>query len=510
MSTPPKSIRTDYATDAASLRAFYQYSPVNPDFSQIIKDKASNPVDRVLLAKVIEEQYEGLDMSPKMKENLQKLRQPNSFTITTGHQLVFLGGPLFTTYKVLHVIKLAEQLSALYPDTPVIPIFWIHTEDHDFEEINHYYKDFDTKITYQGKFNGNVGSHQIEEGIENLFPTHFPQNLTQAFSKGSSWAQAYRAYMHKLFGDYGILMLDPDDARLKAQFGKVISEELLHQHSFHLINQHSDHLVKEGYKAQILPREINLFYLNDTVRNRIIRENGSFKVIDTEISFQEEEMMRMVDEHPEYFSPNVSLRPLYQEIILPNLAYVGGWGELSYWLQLKGVFDHYRINFPLLLPRFSATLLEKDLYDQWKAFGFSEGELHKDAFSLFNQILPRFWSDDELSKHEKAIEHSFDQLKAYIESFSPSMPRSVEGQKVKTQRFFRNQRKKLKRLVREQHPEFKQLAALKHAIQADGKVQERVLSLASFPLIPPDELIEQIWQCVEPLSMAHTYIHLNG
>ena len=149
-----RSIRKDYLLPDTPLREFYEHSPLTPDFESILQEKSKIPLSREILSEIIRKQYNNLTLYPATEEALKKLASPNSFTVTTGHQLVFLGGPLFTTYKVLHTIKLAQTLSQQLPDYQIVPIFWIHTEDHDFEEINHYYPSFREMVEYSGTFSG--------------------------------------------------------------------------------------------------------------------------------------------------------------------------------------------------------------------------------------------------------------------------------------------------------------------------------------------------------------------
>jgi len=504
-----KSIKTDYLDATASLRPFYHYEPQNPDFGKIIRDKSAEAIDRQLLATVIEEQYQSLKLFPETQSSLDKLAQPNAFTLTTGHQLVMLGGPLFTTYKVLHIAKLAKVLSNQYPDYHFIPIFWIHTEDHDFEEINHYFSSFTQKHTYQGKFEGKVGTHIISDDIQTLLPGHFDDNLNASYAQGKSWATAFREWMHQLFGPYGVLMLDADDQRLKARFQDVLTEELLEQTSKSQINQTTQALQNAGYQAQITPRDINLFYAKGPLRNRILAENGHYHVLDTDMSFEKGDILQLVHSHPEIFSPNVSLRPLYQESILPNLAYIGGWGELSYWLQLKGIFEHYHVNFPLLIPRMSATLFTPELANKWIELGFELSDIEKPTHELESEIIPRFWDDTQLAMHMTKIRQDFEALAEYIEPISQTLPRSVKGQQVKNDRFFVNLEKKIHRVIKNSHGEFNRLRDIKQEIAPDGLKQERILSLAAFPEMSPKDLIKQLWEVCSPLSLEPTFLTLT-
>lgn len=509
MKTEKKRIPEDYLCSAEALKPFYSYDPTSPDFRKIIADKSVESVDRSLLVQVIREQYASLELYPETKQALNRLEQDNSYTITTGHQLVFLGGPLYTTYKVIHTIKLAQYLQSLHPDYHFVPVFWIHTEDHDYEEINHYFRAFDQKMTYPGKFEGKVGQHIIGSEITGLLPEHFPPYLKNAYQPDKSWAEAYREYMHALFGPYGILMLDADDHRLKATFQEIFNQEITSQVSYHQVSDTTQALEEAGYTAQITPREINLFYAEGQLRNRIISRNGHYEVLDSNISFTQEAILSTIEQWPGYFSPNVSLRPLYQEVILPNLAYIGGWGELSYWLQLKGLFEHYKVNFPLLLPRMSATLFRPLEAQAWNELGFDISDISLSQDQLNKRLVSRFWQPDTLDQLQQNIIAGFEELENYIHTISPTLPRSVKGQEIKTRNFFHNLEKKIHRVIKNSHGEFFQLAELKQQIQPDGMKQERILSLAAFPECDPGDLIDQIWERCDPLSLKPVFLTLT-
>ncbi len=501
------SIPEAYLQGEAALRPFYQYDPCQPDFAQIMADKGREAVDRALLQRVIREQYEGLEMGTAVEQHLEWLGETQSFTLTTGHQLVLMGGPLFTVYKVLSVIKLAAQLRAQHPEHKVLPVFWIHTEDHDFEEVNHCFAAYDDKRVYPGNFQGAVGTHEIEAEIETLL-ADWPETWRACYAPGRSWAYAFRCLMHQLFGKYGLLILDAAHPALKARFREVLQAEIAEPVTEQLVQDYSVALVKAGFSQQITPRPVNLFYLDAAGRDRLVRANGQVGIKGRNQLFSAQEIKALIEAHPERFSPNVSLRPLYQEMILPNLAYVGGWGELSYWMQLKGVFDHFGVNFPLLLPRMSATVVTAEQKAAWEALGFSLPDLKRPLSALYTQYLPQVWDDDEFSRLEGEILQQIAALRDHIEgALSPTLARSGEALRAKTAHYLLNLRKKAARVVRHQQPEsFARIRALKWAVQPDGLVQERVWSLAAVPDTDPEAFIDLAWEACEPLDFSHRFL----
>ena len=505
-----RSIKNDYLSGAASLQPFYQYPLTDIPFEQIIQDKSSDFTDRNVLVSVLMEQYSRVDYSRKTLENIQRLADKNAFTVTTGHQIVLFGGPLFTFYKVLNVIRLCEELKVKHPKNEFVPIFWIHTEDHDFEEMNHFYSSFEEKQVYQESFQSATGHHVLQDSIESLIPVHFSEALKKAYTPDKKMSQAYFEFMNELFKDYGLVILNADHARLKTVFNKSLLGELKFQWVKPLVEQASEGLEKAGYPAQINAREINLFYLDPQGRNRIVKEGKVYKLVDRAEVFTEGEMIDLLELHPERFSPNVSLRPLYQEMILPNLAYVGGWGELSYWMQLKRVFDAAEVNFPLLLPRFSATIFKENQLEEWQEMDFAQTDIQKSLHELYAQYMPNLWEEKELEAIEAKMNAVWDELGEYMGGFMPTMSRSADAQKTKSQKFFQNTAKKIQRVIRNtQREPFLQIEKLKNQIQPDRIVQERVLSLASFPAHSPHEFIAMLYKEVAGINLVHHYIRMS-
>ncbi len=511
LSTATFDLRTDYLNGAHALRPFYHYPLSDPDFAQIIQDRSQHQPNRQALYEVLMDQYRGLEMGTAVQQNIERLRSPHTFTLTTGHQLVLFGGPLFTVYKIVSTIRLAEELAKAHPEHQFVPLFWIHTEDHDFEEINHYYTHFGEKHTYPGAFQGKVGDHVLESAIQACWPAHFPRELQQAYLPGRDLATATRHFFHTLFRDYGLVILDADDARLKQQFQDVIQADIEQHVASERVQATSVALKKAGYRTQINPREINFFYLDQQGRDRLVTNHGHVQVAGRDGQFSPEEMRQLVMDHPERFSPNVSLRPLYQEMILPNLAYFGGWGELSYWLQLKGVFDHFGVNFPLVLPRFSATVLPQDWLRQWEAMGFSGPEVRKGLHQLYQQYMPQVWDSERFDQIEARILEEVEVLRQYIEEeLSPTLARSADALRTKNLNYLSNLRKKAHRVMRHRQPEpFAHIEALKLQVQPDGQVQERVWSLATVARwkdLPT--FLHQVHQACQPLNFGHQFLEL--
>ncbi len=320
--------------------------------------------NRSVLVTALKEQYTRLNLSaPAVDENIQKLGDQQTFTVCTGHQLNLFTGPLFFIYKILHTVKLSQTLNERFEDMHCVPVYWMASEDHDSAEIDHLHIN-QVKLKWNTDQTGAVGDFETNELeavitlIKELLPnTQEASKLialfTSAYRKGAVLADATQTLVHELFKPYGLIVLNPQNRALKSLFRPIIERELLHSFSKTAIDDTSDNLKSMGFSTQVNAREINLFFIDKHSRERIVRDGEHFLLADTKRRFTKDEMWRVLDEAPEHFSPNVVLRPIYQECILPNLSYVGGGGELSYALQLKAAFDAVSVPFPLFVLRHS-------------------------------------------------------------------------------------------------------------------------------------------------------------
>ena len=339
----------DYLEKNEAIQPFYNNFPHISGFHNQIEEKQKlfRLQSRLVLVDALKSQYKNFNISKKTSEYIEILKKQNTFTVTTGHQLNLFTGPLYFLYKIISTINLCEELSEKFPEQNFVPIYWMATEDHDFEEIN-YFNFEGKKVQWNRKDGGPVGRFSTEglEDVFNVFSNHLGSSknaefIRKLFSDGylkhKNLADATRYIANELFGEFGLVILDGDDADLKQLFNPIVKDELENQTSFNAVSKTIKDLEK-NYKIQVTPRELNLFYLGDEFRERIIFEDGIYKVNNTKITFSKAEILKEVDNNPKAFSPNVIMRPLYQEVILPNLCYLGGGGEMAYWLRVKKLF----------------------------------------------------------------------------------------------------------------------------------------------------------------------------
>jgi bacillithiol biosynthesis cysteine-adding enzyme BshC len=427
-----------YINEAPELKDFYAH-PVNLEGIKLaIEQRKKYPTDRKLLADQFTIQYKDFENCNLIKSNINALLDENTFTICTAHQPNIFTGHLYFVYKILHTIKLADSLKKELPEYNFVPVFFIGSEDADLEELNHVIIDGE-KYQWETKQTGAVGRMKIDDTLIKLieeiagrlsvekFGKPLTNLLKKCFVKNTTIEEATFLFVHNLFKEYGLLVLLPDSAALKSEMIPIFEDDIFKHTSSKIVEQTSEKL-SVHYMAQAYPREINLFYLKDNLRNRIVEINDHFAVHDTSIVFTKEEIKNELKEHPERFSPNVILRGLYQEVILPNVAWIGGGGELAYWLQLKGLFKNYSVPYPVLVVRNSFLIIEKKYQKLLQKLNLNSPDLFKGKEVLLNEIVKKESKFVlNLSKEKKEFENIYFQIKDLVKSVDSTLERHTEA-----------------------------------------------------------------------------------
>jgi bacillithiol synthase len=489
----------DYLKGKPDLAKYYSYYPNTAGFAQAIAARQFATEKREILVNSLKKQYKHLETPA----NIDLLLQANTYTVTTGHQLNIFTGPLYVIYKIVSTINLARLLKKQFPEHNFVPVYWMASEDHDFEEINHF-ELFGKNYSWQTTQKGAVGRMQcaeIQEIIDQL--PEKPELFVSAYSKAHNLSDAVRSYMHQLFGAEGLICIDGDEVALKTLLAPIVQQELKACQSFEKLQRSSTQLEQLGYKTQVTGREINLFYLQDQLRERIVKTAAGYEVLNSSLRFSESEIFEIAEKHPERFSPNVILRPVYQELILPNIAYLGGPAELVYWLQLKGVFELYQQPFPVVLPRNFAMYLGQAQQKRIEKLGLSIDDIWLDEQNLKHKYLTvqqaQVISFDE---EKKQIEAVFEQIQNKSIAIDGSLAQAVQAEKQKTINSLENLEKRVKRAEERNHEVgINQVLALKAKLFPGGSPQERVDNYLNFALNQPN-FISDLLQELHPLDFS--------
>jgi bacillithiol biosynthesis cysteine-adding enzyme BshC len=511
----------DYLAKKESIKPFYHNYPDLVGFRNQLeeKEKSFNLESRNVLSKSLEKQYQGFDLSEATQNNIKLLKQKNTFTVTTGHQLNLFTGPLYFLYKIFSTINLAEEISKKFPTKNIVPVYWMATEDHDFEEIN-YFNFQEKKVQWNLESGGAVGrlsteglSDVFEEFSSHLGSTKNAKELKKLFSEGylkhKNLADATRFIANELFKDYGLVILDGDDLALKKMLSPIVKDELENETSFHTVSE-TILALEKNYKVQVNPRAINLFYLSENSRERILFENGIYKINNTNITFSKEEILREVDENPLAFSPNVIVRPLYQEVVLPNLCYIGGGGEIAYWLELKSYFEKVAVPFPILLLRNSVQIVSEKQQKKLTSLKISHQELFlKQQDLLSKKVLENTDIDLDFNLKIESLQKQFTELKEVAKKTDISFVGAVNAQEKKQIKGLENLQRRLLRAEKRRQKELvDRITDLQRQLLPNQSLEERQRNFSDYYLAYGTPFLVTLKKVLKPLAHQFTILEL--
>ena len=481
------------------------------------KKKLFTNKQRLTLAKVLEDNYATLPENKLACAQIELLQEEKTFTVTTGHQLCLYGGPLYFFIKIIHTIRLSEALKKHYPEYNFIPIFWMASEDHDSEEIQSLNL-FGKTITWNHKQEGAVGKfntenlNEVKDQLLALFRAQKESELDDYLSAmdGKSYGEAFKSWMHRLFGHMGLLVLDADQKELKNQMVPLFQKEILENFSNQCIEKTNQKLISAKRTPQIYSRKINVFYMEKDKRIRIVKNgNGTYAAGDT--NFSEEELITLLNQCPNLFSPNVALRPVYQELILPNLCYVGGMAELKYWAQLKSVFEACTVPFPMLQLRSNLLWIDKGAHSRMIQLGLTVEELFEQTEVLQKKILSNSDSNPiDIEKMSLALDLT---EKIYIEAIKndPGLKSWLGAELNKMRQQHKSIQQKIDKTKKISFDgQLKKAAKLKENLFPNQKLQERTLNLLHFcNNSSPFQRLKDLYSAIDPLTNDFTILIEN-
>lgn len=516
----PQLSKTDvaYATAQSDLRYFYTYNVDIQSFAKAIEAREQYPIDRELLVEVLQKQYATFDVNENIASNINALAAENTFTVVTAHQPSLLLGPLYFIYKILSTINLSRQLATAYSDKKFVPVFVIGGEDHDFDEVNHANL-FGKRLTWENDEKGAVGMmstatlQPLMEELQKLLGDS--ENAKEIFAlvaknytDNTVYHTATQNLIHDLFGRFGLLVLNMNDASLKRSFIPYILKEILEQPSQKIVSEAQVALNTLGYKSQAFPREINLFYLNNQLRERIVFEENQYKVLNTSLTFSEAELRAHIEEYPERFSPNVVLRPLYQEVILPNLAYIGGGGEIAYWLERKAQFDYFGVFYPMLIRRNSVMWLDEPSRNRMAKLDLSNRDLFQDPDALVRQYVSKNAADTlDLQAEKTDMQAIYERIEAIAKRIDPTLEKAIVGERVKQLQSLEQLESRIVRAEKQKHETaLNQIRTLVQKFCPNGGLQERYDNFLPYYLKYGAIFFDELLEVCSPLEQGFVVV----
>lgn len=480
----------DYLSESAELSSFYgRYSTID-NFHNQMEEKSQFPIDRKTLVNVLKKQNQAIDISDLTQSNIESLESTDTFTITTGHQLCIFTGPLYFLYKIVSTINLSLALKKKYPSKHFVPVFWLASEDHDFDEINHVNL-FGQTIRWDSSQGGAVGRMNLSDFSSVLEDLNLiigkgenAERLKAIFHKAYSsenLAQATRVLINELFKDDGLVIIDGDDVQLKKSFVDIMKKDI-QDHSFYPLIASQSEKLSENYKAQAYVRECNFFQLEQGSRKRVLNTLDA----------------KEIDSSPDKFSPNVLLRPLYQEMILPNLAYIGGGAEMAYWMQLKTAFEAESLPFPILFLRNSIMLTTPSQIDKINHLGF----LFKDFFSSESDLHKKYVQNQANVSLEGQVDSLSDIFHSIRDRFEDKVYRPmIDAEHQRQKKSMENLSKKLLKVEKQKHAvAISQISKIKNSFFPNGSLQERYDNFIPYYLMYGDNFIKKLKKELNPLD----------
>lgn len=505
------SLVLDYLQEDSKLKPFYTYSPRHPDVEKIIAARKAFPTDRGLLVEELNKTYTGIHMDKAVKQNLRLLAEENTFTVCTAHQPNLFTGYLYFIYKIVHAIKLAVYLKAQYPQYNFVPVYYMGSEDNDLEELGtiHLYGKTYRWQTDQSGAVGRMRPENLESLIDEITKElgnneHIRdiKTLLQEAYLGHENIQTATLYLvNALFGRFGLVVLIADSPGFKKAFFPVMREELFEQSSSPIVKDTIEALSKD-YHAQAAPRDINLFYLADQLRERIVKEDEQWKVLNTDKTFNRQEIEQELQKHPERFSPNVILRGVLQETILPNLIFIGGGGELSYWMELKRLFSHFEVPFPLLLLRNSVLWVDEKSVKRLQKVGLQPADLFRDTEALISEFVKKNTHEELVLKEEyREIERLFAALAHKAANIDVTLKASVDAELTRTLRSIgKLEHKFLKAEKNKFGWQTELIRSVKSRLFPQNTLQERVENILPYYALYGPGFIDALYEHLDPLN----------
>lgn len=508
-----------YQSTEPKLRPFYTYAFEKDAFSQIIENRKKYSVNRKVLVEELSKKYKGIKHSEAALKNINLLLDENTFTVVTAHQPSLLTGPLYYIYKICSAINLAKSLSEIHNDTNIVPVFIMGAEDHDFEEVNHL-QIFNKTISWDRISEGSVGRLDnegidliIKEVSDILGNTLHAESLIKmmhyALDNSKTYGEFSFLFLHQIFEPYGLIIANFDNISFKEILKPIIKKEIFENFSKPYVLETQNKLKEVGFADQAYAREINFFYFHDGKRLRIEFNHDHYIITDSDKKFSKKEMEDEIEIHPERFSPNVIVRPLFQEMVMPNLAYIGGGGELAYWMERKSQFEALNVFYPMLIRRKSALIVNQRNKNQLEKLSLTIKDLLEDT----DQLIKKYALAK--SEHEIDFSDSYENIeKAYLEiakisgEIDPTLVAKIDAMKTSSINALEKIQERLIRTIKQnQEADLGKIRKLKDLLFQNDGLQERSSNFMEFYINHGPNLIEFLVDQCNPFEKDFLVIY---
>jgi bacillithiol synthase len=512
---------SDYLEANQNIAPFYTHPPNLEGIKEAIAARNNFNTPRAALVDALTLQYQSISLTELVKANIASLGLANTYTITTAHQPNLLTGPLYFIYKIAHTVALAKSLQKQIPEANFVPVYYMGSEDADLDELG-FINVGGQKLVWETNQKGAVGRMLVDAKLIALIKqvegqigvssqgASWVSILKETFTVGKTIAQATLEIVNHLFGEYGVVIVQPDSEALKSLFTSVIEKELTTGFSNEAV-QKTIQSLGAHYKVQAAGRNINLFYLQNDSRERIVKTNTGYEVTALGLGFTKDEIIADVHNNPANYSPNVILRGVFQETILPNIAFIGGGGELAYWLELKDVFAAACVPYPMLLLRNSFLLISDKQAKQLQKLEISLDALFKGLqYNIDCFVIKNSGSQLQIDSQMASIESQYNIIKEQAQSIDASLVQHIEALAHKqSKKLIQVQKKMLRAQKRKFEVEQQQITKTLNLLFPGGSLQERTENIADWYKIYGTHFVRAIIENSDDFTKGFTLLYLN-
>jgi bacillithiol synthase len=529
--------------DYKKLKPFFNaHFRDNEEFFKVIDEKvhsynSNRYFDKNVLIDILKRQNIDFGGDEHTVQNIELLKSDDTFAIVTGQQVGLYTGPLYTILKTITTIKLAKNLTERFPQFNFVPVFWLESEDHDIDEANHVYlinkQNELVRVGYESEAEEEdsakksakpVGSIKLDEMINSineqlrssLIDTDFKDKLmsivTKCYWAESDYKTAFAEMMTELFKGQGVIFMDPGDAEVKRLMIPIFERELRTSPKLCEIIITTSAELEKHYDLQVKPKVINVFFLHNG--NRLLiepRDEGKFALRNSKRRFESEELLNLLQENPELFSPNVVLRPICQDYLLPTIAYVGGPGEISYFAQFKPVYQHYGITMPVIFPRASVTIIESKISKFMNNFNVKLEDIFHHNFLVSKVVdkLSEIKVEDEISKYMDDFNKIFYDMRNMTVKVDQTLLNTVDNMKEKLKQNIEQFKSKLiNAQAKKSETTTTQIDKVVNNIYPNHNLQERVVNISYFLNKYDDAFMKKLFHEIDAMNFNHQVIEM--